>query len=211
VATNHIAFLQGFRYTGGIRCPIIIWVYKLPSINFHHKICRSRAEIERRIPIRVRCYPATPATAAAVSHIALSARSYVFNLQVQLFFLQTNPHRTQNMARLSSMNPPAVAADPTSANLTRMLARLQKTIINPDVETEARLHHSSLERQKLTAVRILFVDSDPEADILGVESGICKIIADKIGTRCAEYQGTSKKARNTSGFSGQENEVAGSV
>lgn len=115
------------------------------------------------------------------------------------------------MARLSSMNPPAVAADPTSANLTRMLARLQKTIINPDVETEARLHHSSLERQKLTAVRILFVDSDPEADILGVESGICKIIADKIGTRCAEYQGTSKKARNTSGFSGQENEVAGSV
>ncbi|RDL41229.1 Uncharacterized protein BP5553_01208 [Venustampulla echinocandica] len=44
---------------------------------------------------------------------------------------------------------PAPAIDPTSINLTRMLARLQQTLIAPSSETESRLRFSSFEREKV--------------------------------------------------------------
>ena len=51
------------------------------------------------------------------------------------------------MARLSSANAP----DLTGINLTRLLARLQQTLISPDSATESRLR-TSLEREKVGTV-----------------------------------------------------------
>jgi hypothetical protein len=54
------------------------------------------------------------------------------------------------MARLSTVNTPA--PDPTSINLTRMIARLQRILISPDQDTESKLRSSSLEREKVGTV-----------------------------------------------------------
>jgi hypothetical protein len=56
------------------------------------------------------------------------------------------------MARLSAGG--ATAPDATAINLTRLLARLQKTLEQPDMATEQRLRTSSYERSKVEAVRI---------------------------------------------------------
>lgn len=47
----------------------------------------------------------------------------------------------------------AGGSDPTSITLTRLLARLHKTLIVPDEQTERKLHASSIEREKLETVR----------------------------------------------------------
>lgn len=58
------------------------------------------------------------------------------------------------MARLSAGG--ATAPDPTAINLTRLLARLQKTLQQPDTSTEQRLRTSSYERSKVEAVRFSY-------------------------------------------------------
>lgn len=54
------------------------------------------------------------------------------------------------MARLST--PGARAPDHTSLNLTRLIARLQNTLLEPDAETSRRLRASGFERRKVEAV-----------------------------------------------------------
>lgn len=56
--------------------------------------------------------------------------------------------QTHSMARMSI---PAVGSDPTSINLTQILARLHQQLIVPDEATEARLS-SSMERHRLENV-----------------------------------------------------------
>lgn len=54
------------------------------------------------------------------------------------------------MARLST--PGARAPDHTSLNLTRLILRLQNTLLEPDAETSRRLRASGFERRKVEAV-----------------------------------------------------------
>jgi hypothetical protein len=54
------------------------------------------------------------------------------------------------MARVSAGG--ASAPDPTAINLARLLARLQKTLLQPDNATEQRLRTSSYERSRVDAV-----------------------------------------------------------
>jgi hypothetical protein len=54
------------------------------------------------------------------------------------------------MARVSAGG--ANAPDPTAINLTRLLARLQKTLLQPDTATEQRLRTSSYARGRVDAV-----------------------------------------------------------
>lgn len=54
------------------------------------------------------------------------------------------------MARLST--PGARAPDHTSLNLTRLISRLQNTLLQPDAETARRLRASGFERRKVGAV-----------------------------------------------------------
>lgn len=56
------------------------------------------------------------------------------------------------MARVSAGG--ANAPDPTAINLTRLLARLQKTLLHPDTATEQRLRTSIYERSRVDAVRL---------------------------------------------------------
>jgi hypothetical protein len=63
------------------------------------------------------------------------------------------------MARVSAGG--AAAPDPTAINLTRLLARLQKTLLQPNTATEQRLRTSSYERSRVDAVR--FPSPSPEA------------------------------------------------
>lgn len=56
------------------------------------------------------------------------------------------------MARISAGG--ATAPDPAAINLTRLLARLQKTLLQPDTATEQRLRTSSYERSRVDAVRL---------------------------------------------------------
>ncbi|ELR10188.1 hypothetical protein VC83_03017 [Pseudogymnoascus destructans] len=53
------------------------------------------------------------------------------------------------MARLST--PGARAPDHTSLNLTRLISRLQNTLLEPDAETSRRLRASGFERRKVEA------------------------------------------------------------
>jgi hypothetical protein len=61
------------------------------------------------------------------------------------------------MARLSVGG--ANAPDPTAINLTRLLARLQKTLLQPDTATEQRLRGSSYERSRVDAVKLPITSS----------------------------------------------------
>ena len=54
------------------------------------------------------------------------------------------------MARLSTTG--ARAPDPTSLNLTRLISRLQNTLLDPDAETSHRLRASGFDRRKVGAV-----------------------------------------------------------
>lgn len=54
------------------------------------------------------------------------------------------------MARLST--PGARAPDHTPLNLTRLISRLQNTLLEPDAETSHRLRASGFERRKVGAV-----------------------------------------------------------
>lgn len=56
------------------------------------------------------------------------------------------------MARLSTTG--AAAPDTAAIDLTRLLARLQNTLLNPDGATERRLRTSSYERQKVQTVSL---------------------------------------------------------
>ncbi|CZR58055.1 uncharacterized protein PAC_07945 [Phialocephala subalpina] len=77
------------------------------------------------------------------------------------------------MARLSTVNSPAAPPDPTAINLSRMLARLQQTLINPDSATEARLRASSLERGRvgtnLEHARTLLMHLEQDATSIRVQ------------------------------------------
>jgi hypothetical protein len=56
-----------------------------------------------------------------------------------------------NMAKVSSLG--ASAPDRNAINLTRLLARLQKTLLDQDITTEQRLRSSGYERRKVGTVR----------------------------------------------------------
>ncbi|OBT70298.1 hypothetical protein VE03_00066 [Pseudogymnoascus sp. 23342-1-I1] len=55
------------------------------------------------------------------------------------------------MARLSTSGARAPAPDHTSLNLTRLISRLQNTLLEPDAETSHRLRASGFERRKVGA------------------------------------------------------------
>ncbi|CZT47582.1 uncharacterized protein RSE6_08162 [Rhynchosporium secalis] len=86
------------------------------------------------------------------------------------------------MARLSSANAP----DLTTINLTRLLARLQQTLISPDSVTEARLR-TSFEREKVGTnieyARTLLVRLEQDALSIKVQSKKHEVQADLVSKR----------------------------
>lgn len=86
------------------------------------------------------------------------------------------------MARLSSANAP----DLTGINLTRLLARLQQTLISPDPATESRLR-TSLEREKVGTnieyARTLLVRLEQDAQTIKVQSRKHELQADLVQKR----------------------------
>lgn len=111
------------------------------------------------------------------------------------------------MARLSTVNTPAPLPDPTSINLSRMIERLQQTIINPDSTTEARLRASSLERGRVGYVRHHYFSAAPFADFL-TEPRTCSIATSAAGARCDQYKSTGKEAGNTGRSITEEGDAA---
>ncbi|KAH7336445.1 synaptobrevin [Rhexocercosporidium sp. MPI-PUGE-AT-0058] len=86
------------------------------------------------------------------------------------------------MARLSSANAP----DITTINLTRLLARLQQTLVNPDSATESRLR-TSLEREKVGTnieyARTLLVKLEQDAHGIKVQSKKHEVQTDLVQKR----------------------------
>ncbi|KAK0109657.1 hypothetical protein ONS95_002338 [Cadophora gregata] len=86
------------------------------------------------------------------------------------------------MARLSSANSP----DLTAINLTRLLARLQQTLISPDSATESRLR-TTLEREKVGTnieyARTLLVRLEQDAQTIKVQSRKHEVQADLVQKR----------------------------
>ncbi|KAI9742236.1 MAG: hypothetical protein M1818_004136 [Claussenomyces sp. TS43310] len=76
------------------------------------------------------------------------------------------------MARIQGSGP--LAADPTSIDLTRLVARLQQTLLKPDETTERRLRTSPYERSKVGAnleyARKLLVRLEQDSLTIGVQS-----------------------------------------
>ncbi|KAL2068954.1 hypothetical protein VTL71DRAFT_15292 [Oculimacula yallundae] len=86
------------------------------------------------------------------------------------------------MARLSTTNTP----DLTTINLTRLLARLQQTLINPDSVTESRLR-TSLEREKVGTnieyAKTLLVRLEQDALSIKVQSKKHEVQTDLVSKR----------------------------
>merc|ERR1712093_42800 len=86
------------------------------------------------------------------------------------------------MAPLSSAHAPAL----TGINLTRLLARLQQTLISPDPATESRLR-TSLEREKVGTnieyARTLLVRLEQDAQTIKVQSRKHELQADLVQKR----------------------------
>jgi len=58
------------------------------------------------------------------------------------------------MARLSNVGPSQ--PDPATIDLTRLVARLQETLLQPDAQVGKRLRVSSYERRKVETVSLCF-------------------------------------------------------
>jgi hypothetical protein len=109
------------------------------------------------------CSPEAHQPHRAIAHVTLIRpifiKPHIFIYRWLGWFIARNiqlsrkriPHNTTIMARLSTVNNPAL--DPTAINLTRMIARLQRILISPDQDTESKLRSSSLEREKVGTVR----------------------------------------------------------
>jgi hypothetical protein len=102
-----------------------------------NKLSRQTSHDPRDAPDLISHIVIKPHIFIATNNISSKRIPYLFN--------------TARMARLSTVNTPA--PDPTSINLTRIIARLQRILISPDQETESKLRSSGLERDRVGTVR----------------------------------------------------------
>lgn len=109
------------------------------------------------------------------------------------------------MARFSTAIAPSQSPDPTSINLTRLIARLQQTLNSPDSNAEAKLRSSSIERERAGNVSTYEVMKDVPTDANTVtESRLCERIIVKVGARGTGNQDSVEEGGNTNGVGEEE-------
>jgi hypothetical protein len=89
----------------------------------------------------------------------------------------------------------APTPDTTAIDLTRMLDRLQKTLVTPDSATETKLRASSYEREKVGVVGRATLYT--ESLLIIAESRACAVSLTTTRARYATTKDPIQKTRNT--------------